>query len=89
MTGDTGFEVLITQFNTEERGGETGDFYYDLTLTEYRDYTPQSLSAQSGRQPAGMPVEVTAEPPAQSRKDSFMLVRRALPTVLFLHQLRG
>ena len=62
MTGDTGFEVLITQFNTEERGGETGDFYYDLTLTEYRDYTPQSLSAQSGRQPAGMPVEVTAEP---------------------------
>ena len=37
MTGDTGFEVLVTQFNTEERGGETGDFYYDLTLTEYRD----------------------------------------------------
>ena len=28
MTGDTGFEVLVTQFNTEERGGETGDFYY-------------------------------------------------------------
>ena len=21
MTGDTGFEVLVTQFNTEERGG--------------------------------------------------------------------
>ena len=56
------YTPVVTQFNTEERGGETGDFYYDLTLTEYRDYTPQSLSAQSGRQPAGMPVEVTAEP---------------------------
>ena len=61
MTGDAGFEVLVTQFNTEERGGETGDFYYDLTLTEYRDYTPQSLAAQ-GQQTAGAPVEVTAEP---------------------------
>ena len=69
MTGDTGFEVLVTQFNTEERGGETGDFYYDLTLTEYRDYTPQSLSAQSGRQPAGMPVEVTAEPSRTTQRE--------------------
>ena len=27
MTGDSGFQVLVTQFNTEERGGETGDFF--------------------------------------------------------------
>lgn len=46
MTGDTGMTVLVTQFNTEERGGETGDFYYDLTLTEYRDYTPQTFQIQ-------------------------------------------
>ena len=26
MTGDEGFQALVTQFNTEERGGETGDF---------------------------------------------------------------
>ena len=46
MTGDSGFQVLVTQFNTEERGGETGDFYYDLTLTEYRDYTPGTMQVQ-------------------------------------------
>lgn len=40
MTGDTGFEALVTEFSTEERGGETGDFYYDLTITEYKDYSP-------------------------------------------------
>ena len=61
MTGDAGFEVLVTQFSTEERGGETGDFYYDLELTEYRDYTPQTLAAQ-GQQATGAPVEVTTEP---------------------------
>ena len=47
MTGDTGFQVLVTQFNTEERGGETGDFYYDLVLTEYRDYSPQTVQIKS------------------------------------------
>lgn len=47
MTSDTGFHVLVTQFNTEERGGETGDFYYDLTLTEYRNYSPQEISIQA------------------------------------------
>lgn len=46
MTGDAGFQVLVTQFTTEERGGETGDFYYDLTLTEYRDYTPGTMQVQ-------------------------------------------
>lgn len=36
---DTNMEVLVTSFHTEERGGETGDFYYELGLTEYRDYS--------------------------------------------------
>lgn len=53
MTGDSGFQVLVTQFNTEERGGETGDFYYDLTLTEYRDYSPQTVSVK--KQTSGAP----------------------------------
>lgn len=46
-TGDVGFPVLVTAFDTEERGGEVGDFYYDLTLTEYRDYTPQRMQIAS------------------------------------------
>lgn len=62
MTGDTGFQVLVTQFQTEERGGETGDFYYDLTLTEYRDYSPQTMQVQGTEAAAGSPVTVTAEP---------------------------
>ena len=52
MTGDTGFQALVTQFNFEERGGETGDFYYDLTLTEYRDYSPAAMQVQNNGQPA-------------------------------------
>ena len=43
MTQDEGLQVLVTQFDTEERGGETGDFYYDLELTEYKDYSPLAM----------------------------------------------
>lgn len=39
-----GFYALVTSFSYEERGGETGDFYYDLELTEYRDYSPKLIS---------------------------------------------
>lgn len=46
LTGDTGYEVLVTQFDTEERGGETGDFYYDLELTEYKAYAPKTIQIQ-------------------------------------------
>lgn len=65
MTGDAGFEVLVTKFDTEERGGETGDFYYDLELTEYKDYSPQTM--QTAQQEAGstlstQPAQVTTQP---------------------------
>lgn len=60
MTGDTGYPVLVTKFDTEERGGETGDFYYDLELTEYRDYAPVTFQVQ---QPAAdQPATGTTEP---------------------------
>lgn len=64
MTGDTGFQVLVDSFSTEERGGETGDFYYDLSLVEYRDYSPQTISTQqeaSTTQNAAAPLTVTPE----------------------------
>lgn len=57
LTGDTGFQCLVTQFDTEERGGETGDFYYDLELTEYKDYSPQTIQVQQSGQ--GQSVAVT------------------------------
>ena len=61
MTGDTGFQVLVTDFQTEERGGETGDFYYDLTLTEYRDYAPQTMEVKSAGS-EGAPAVVATQP---------------------------
>ena len=59
MTGDAGFPCLVTSFQTEERGGETGDFYYDLELTEWRDYSPQQVQIQ---QQAAAPAVATTEP---------------------------
>nr|DAW43759.1 MAG TPA: tail assembly protein [Caudoviricetes sp.] len=47
MQSDTGFQVLVTSFTYTEKGGETGDFYYDLELTEYRDYSPQTMQIQT------------------------------------------
>ena len=66
MTGDAGFQVLVTQFTTEERGGETGDFYYDLELTEYRDYSPQTMQVkqESSTQPAVVTTEPARDIPA-------------------------
>ncbi len=56
---DTNMEVLVTSFQTEERGGETGDFYYDLGLTEYRDYSAKTVIL---RQPAAdKPAEASSE----------------------------
>lgn len=44
MTGDQGMTVLVTIFSTEERAGETGDFYYDLELTEYKDFSARGVT---------------------------------------------
>jgi len=56
---DTNMEVLVTQFETEERGAETGDFYYKIGLSEYRDYSPKTVTLrQSG---SGGPVQATSE----------------------------
>ena len=40
--------MLVTSFHTEERGGETGDFYYELGLSEYRDYTAKTVNQLIG-----------------------------------------
>lgn len=43
LADNLGFFVLVTGFRTEDRGGETGDIYYELSLTEYRDYSPREV----------------------------------------------
>lgn len=57
---DTNMEVLITRFETEERGGETGDFYYKIALSEYRDYSPKTVKLR--QEDPGGPVQATSEP---------------------------
>lgn len=57
LGGGMGFECLVTSFKTEERGGETGDFYFDLTITEYRDFSPQkAVLLDNGAIPASSAV---------------------------------
>ena len=57
---DTNLTVLVTRFETEERGGETGDFYYKIALSEYRDYSPKTVTFQPGGSADG-PVTATSE----------------------------
>ena len=51
--------ILYTPVRYYENG-ETGEFYYDLTLTEYRDYTPGAIQVQS--RGGGTPAVATTEP---------------------------
>lgn len=43
-TQDAGWKCLVLSFNKAEKGGETGDFYYDLLIREYRDYSPERVT---------------------------------------------
>lgn len=65
--GDADFYVVVDGFELTEKGGEVGDFYYDLTLTEYRDYSPlevqitaQDSTATATNAPAIMKPTSTA-----------------------------
>lgn len=41
---ETNMQVVIESFRQIEKGGEVGDFYYEISLKEYRDYTPILLN---------------------------------------------
>ena len=40
---DTSFWCFIDDFSLEDKGGEPGDVYYTISLTEFRDVTPMSV----------------------------------------------
>ena len=65
MIEDNGFDVLVTGFQYEERGGETGDFYYELELTEYKDYSPLTVSV-TGETDSETGAAVVATVPTRS-----------------------
>lgn len=66
FTSDEGFQCIVTGFTYEERGGETGDFYYDLTIREWRDYSPQAVTAKQETSPTtGEATTVLTQEPSR------------------------
>lgn len=43
-SGLRGFRCVVESFTYKEQAGETSDFYFDLAVTEYRDYTPRTVT---------------------------------------------
>lgn len=41
------FSVVVGAFTVTEKGAETGDFYYSITFTEYRNYLPGSVTLET------------------------------------------
>jgi len=41
---DTNIKIVVEDFQYSEKAGETGDFYYSIKLSEYRNYTPQVVT---------------------------------------------
>ena len=44
---DTVFDAVILDFTITDKGGEPGDVYYQLSISEYRDASPQTLAEVS------------------------------------------
>ena len=70
VTGETGailnYPVTIRLFNYEERGGQPGDWYYDIEMKEYRFVQVRNLTQSSGTvrvSSAGISRPSSWEPP--------------------------
>lgn len=44
---DTSFKAVIQDFEITDRGGESGDIYFKITVSEYRDTAPQMVEVIS------------------------------------------
>ena len=62
----TGCYVLVTRFDYREKGGETGDFYYDLECVEWRDYSPRRVQVVQDTAPGAAPTAPAARGAAVS-----------------------
>lgn len=40
---DTSFKAVMQDFEITDKGGESGDIYYKITLSEYRDTAPKAV----------------------------------------------
>jgi hypothetical protein len=60
---DSTLWIIVEDFAFTEKGGETGDFYYSISLTEYRNYNPEAVTILEQPQ-SNMPVSIGEETPA-------------------------
>lgn len=60
---DTNLRCIIEDFDLIDKGGEPGDMYYSITLKEYRDYSPQTVTIV--QQQAATTEAATAEAVAE------------------------
>ena len=60
---DTNMRCIVSEFETTDKGGEPGDLYYSITLQEYKDYTPQTVTiiTQPQTTPEQQPEATTTE----------------------------
>lgn len=76
---DSEMYVIVEDFSFTEKGGETGDFYYSIALTEWRNYKPSTVTIQEAPQN----VDVVEE--NQSTDSAVAIVepqRETSPTVI-------
>ncbi len=59
---DTNMKCVVSDFQTKDKGGEPGDIYYSVKLTEYRSYAPDTVTIiTENPTPAGEEPAVQAE----------------------------
>lgn len=54
---ETNVSAVITDFTATDKGGEAGDVYYSISLSEYRDYKPIVLSLPAAGEAAVQGVQ--------------------------------
>lgn len=79
---DTNIQCLVSKFEISEKGGMTGDVFYSVELTEYRNYAPAVVQIKlpdppkpaEPQQPAKVETQPAREtPPAQLAVGSIVI----------------
>lgn len=72
------FDVILTDFETEEKGGETGDVYYSLKLVEYKEYAATTVSIIKPATVSKSVAAATQEAPRPVPKKELVVGARAI-----------
>lgn len=67
---DVNIRMGVETFDYEERGGEVGDFYYSIKLSEWKDYSPRRivLPAEPAKPAQAQEPARTGQPEAAAAK---------------------